>query len=139
MKTLENALQEGRKFLKEKQIADSDIDAWYLLSFLFEMDRARYLMHSSMPISNVEYHAYMELIKKRSNHIPLQHITGEQEFMGLNFKVSKDVLIPRQDTEILVQEVLKAAETKTYWICVLVLVVLLLVWISWGILSRELV
>ncbi|GAA4291039.1 peptide chain release factor N(5)-glutamine methyltransferase [Anaerocolumna aminovalerica] len=112
MKTLENALQEGRKFLKEKQIADSDIDAWYLLSFLFKMDRARYLMHSSMPISQVEYHEYMELVKKRGNHIPLQHITGEQEFMGLNFKVSKDVLIPRQDTEILVQEVLKTAEGK---------------------------
>lgn len=112
MKTLENALQEGRKFLKDKQIADSDIDAWYLLSFLFEMDRARYLMHSSMPISEEQYHEYMELIKKRGNHIPLQHITGEQEFMGLNFKVSQDVLIPRQDTEILVQEVLKAAEGK---------------------------
>lgn len=112
MKTLENALQEGRKFLKDKQIADSDIDAWYLLSFLLEMDRARYLMHSSMPISEEQYHEYMELIKKRGNHIPLQHITSEQEFMGLNFKVSQDVLIPRQDTEILVQEVLKAAEGK---------------------------
>lgn len=112
MKTLENALQEGRKFLKDKQITDSDIDAWFLLSFLFEMDRAWYLMHSSMPISEEQYHEYMELIKKRGNHIPLQHITGEQEFMGLNFKVSQDVLIPRQDTEILVQEVLKAAEGK---------------------------
>ncbi|WP_313134148.1 peptide chain release factor N(5)-glutamine methyltransferase [Anaerocolumna sp.] len=113
MKTLENALQEGRRFLKEKQIADSDIDAWYLLSFLFRMNRAHYLMHSSMPISKEQYCEYMELIKKRGNHIPLQHITGEQEFMGLNFKVSNEVLIPRQDTEILVQEVLKAADGKT--------------------------
>lgn len=113
MKTLENALQEGRKLLKEKQITDSDIDAWYLLSFLFEMTRADYLMHSSMLISKEQYHEYMELIKKRGNHIPLQHITGEQEFMGLSFKVSQDVLIPRQDTEILVQEAIKVSGGKT--------------------------
>lgn len=113
MKTLELALLEGRKLLKEKQIADCDIDAWYLLSFLFEMNRAKYLMNSSMSITDEQYQKYMELIKKRGNHIPLQHITGEQEFMGLNFKVSHEVLIPRQDTEILVQEVLKVSGGKT--------------------------
>lgn len=112
MKTLENALLEGKKFLKEKQIADSDIDAWYLLSFLFGLNRAQYLMHSSMFITDEQYYEYMELIKKRGNHIPLQHITGEQEFMGLNFKVSEEVLIPRQDTEILVQEALKVSNGK---------------------------
>ena len=113
MKTLENALQEGRKLLKEKQVADSDIDAWYLLSFLFGMNRAQYLMHSSMFITDEQYHEYMELIKKRGNHIPLQHITGEQEFMGMSFKVSQEVLIPRQDTEILAQEALKVSDGKT--------------------------
>lgn len=113
MKTLEIALQEGRTLLKENQIADSDIDAWYLLSFLFEMNRAKYLMNSSMFITDDQYHQYMELIKKRGNHIPLQHITGEQEFMGLNFKVSPKVLIPRQDTEILVEEILKVSGGKT--------------------------
>jgi release factor glutamine methyltransferase len=113
MVTLENALQEGKKFLKEKQIADSDIDAWYLLSFLFGISRAQYLMQASMSVSKEQYHEYMELIERRGNRIPLQHITGEQEFMGLNFKVSRDVLIPRQDTEILVQEALKDVKGKT--------------------------
>ena len=54
--------------------------------------------------------AYETVLKKRAEHIPLQHITGEQEFMGLPFLVNADVLIPRQDTEILVEEALKKAK-----------------------------
>ena len=50
---------------------------------------------------------YFELIDKRAQRVPLQHITGEQEFMGHKFKVSPDVLIPRQDTETLVTEAAK--------------------------------
>jgi len=112
MKTLENALQEGKRILKEKQVTDSDLDAWYLLSYLMGISRAQYLLHSSMPMTEEQYHRYMELIQMRGKHIPLQHITGQQEFMGLTFKVSKDVLVPRQDTEILVQEALKVCNGK---------------------------
>ncbi len=50
---------------------------------------------------------YRELLKRRSLHIPLQHLTGEQEFMGLSFLVNEHVLVPRQDTETLVEEALK--------------------------------
>lgn len=110
--TLEGALKSGRNFLQEKNINDGDIDAWYLLSYYFNINRAEYLMQPGKLISNEQYDAYMGMIKQRGSHIPLQHITGEQEFMGLNFKVSKDVLIPRQDTEVLVQEIMKVSEGK---------------------------
>lgn len=59
------------------------------------------------------YEKYMELIDKRATHVPLQYITGHQEFMGLDFMVSPAVLIPRQDTEILVEEVEKVCAGKS--------------------------
>lgn len=110
MRTLENALQAGRLILKEKNIVDGDLDAWYLLSHFFGITRAKYFSEASMQISEEQFDGYLKLVEKRSLHIPLQYITGEQEFMGLNFRVSKDVLIPRQDTEILVQEVMKVSK-----------------------------
>lgn len=112
MRTIEDALQAGRLLLKEKEIADGNLDAWYLLSFYFHVNRSEYLLNSTMAITEEQYHQYYQLVQRRSNHIPLQHITGEQEFMGLNFRVSEEVLIPRQDTEILVEQVLKVAKGK---------------------------
>ncbi|MGB8455730.1 MAG: peptide chain release factor N(5)-glutamine methyltransferase [Anaerocolumna sp.] len=110
MRTLEDALKEGRSLLKGKEIAEGDLDAWYLLSYYFKMDRTRFIMQSQMTITEEQYKAYLDLIGKRSEHVPLQYITGEQEFMGFKFLVSKDVLIPRQDTEILVEEIIKVSK-----------------------------
>ena len=112
MRTLEDALKAGRNLLKEKNITDGDLDAWYLLSYCFKIDRAKYLLHPTTTISTEQYNHYMELIRKRSSHYPLQYITSEQEFMGLTFRVTEEVLIPRQDTEVLVEEVLKVAKGK---------------------------
>jgi release factor glutamine methyltransferase len=83
--TLEDALKTGRNFLLEKGIEDGNIDAWYLLSYYFNVTRADYLLHPSMSITREQYDSYFNLIQMRSNHIPLQHITSEQEFMGLSF------------------------------------------------------
>lgn len=113
MKTLENALLAGKQLLKEKGIIEGDLDAWYLFSHYFELSRTQYLLHSGAEITETQYEEYLTLIKKRGNHIPLQYITREQEFMGLTFQVSEDVLIPRQDTEILVEEALKVSQDKT--------------------------
>ncbi|QHQ59884.1 peptide chain release factor N(5)-glutamine methyltransferase [Anaerocolumna sedimenticola] len=112
MITLENALNQGRAVLKEKGITDWDLDAWYLLSYYFQVNRTQFIMHSQKEITEEQLNFYLELIQKRSKHIPLQYITGEQEFMGLKFRVTEDVLIPRQDTEILVEEVLKVSGGK---------------------------
>lgn len=112
MITLEDALYWGKSFLKEKEIKDGDLDAWYLLSFCFGLNRTQYILHSNQIITREQFEKYQELIGTRAKHVPLQYITGEQEFMGLTFKVTEDVLIPRQDTEILVEEALKVAEGK---------------------------
>ncbi|MFV0343597.1 MAG: peptide chain release factor N(5)-glutamine methyltransferase [Anaerocolumna sp.] len=112
MKTLAQALKEGSLFLSERNVADASIDSWLLLSFCCKIDRATYFMNKENIMPQEEYDHYMQLILLRSEHIPLQHLTGEQEFMGLTFYVNEDVLIPRQDTEILVEEILKVSKGK---------------------------
>jgi len=105
--TLKEILDYGRDYLTNHQIEDSQIDARYLLEYVCNIDRLYYLMHSEEEVCADTFLLYKKSIEKRARHIPLQHITGEQEFMGLIFKVNEHVLIPRQDTEILVEEVLK--------------------------------
>jgi release factor glutamine methyltransferase len=112
MKTLEDLLREGKLLLKENNIVDGDLDAWLLLSHFLQIDRGTFFLNPKQVVTDVEYEGYMDIVRKRSNHIPLQHITGEQEFMGLQFKVSESVLIPRQDTEVLVEEILKVSKGK---------------------------
>lgn len=105
--TYGEALKKGTEVLRENGIEDASVDAWYLLEYCCGMSRTRYLLEKCSPIPPSEQETYEALLRKRSSHIPLQHITGEQEFMGLTFLVNDQVLIPRQDTEILVEEALK--------------------------------
>lgn len=93
--------------LQTAGIEDWKMDAWYLLEETLEVTRTRYLVDSGKAVSEEEKTRYLEQIDKRASHIPLQHLTGHQEFMGLDFQVSEDVLVPRQDTEVLVEEALK--------------------------------
>lgn len=97
----------GCKKLKEAQIEESALDARLLLEYICHTDRTTLLAHPDKEVSEQEYKAYEECIGKRATHIPLQQITGVQNFMGLDFFVNEHVLIPRQDTEILVEEVMK--------------------------------
>lgn len=105
--TLRELLTEGEHTLQAAGIDDWKMDAWYLMEETLQVTRTRYLMDSGKIISDEDANRYLELIGKRAEHIPLQHLTGHQEFMGLDFQVSEDVLVPRQDTEVLVEEVLK--------------------------------
>ena len=104
--TLRELLAEGEHVLQTAGIEDWKMDAWYLLEETLEVTRTRYLVDSGKAVSEEEKTRYLEQIDKRASHIPLQHLTGHQEFMGLDFQVSEDVLVPRQDTEVLVEEVL---------------------------------
>ncbi len=112
MSTYRELLQTGREMLTEVGIADADVDAWYLLAHVFGIKRTDFLLRANQTVSEEESNRYLTLVKKRSEHIPLQHITKTQEFMGLEFDVNENVLIPRQDTETLVEEVLKVCEDK---------------------------
>lgn len=113
MSTYKELLQAARNNLIQHEIADADIDAWYLLVHVFGIKRTDYLLHGEESVSEDARKRYMELVEQRALHIPLQHITGTQEFMGLEFDVTEEVLIPRQDTENLVEEVLRVCEQKS--------------------------
>jgi release factor glutamine methyltransferase len=93
--------------LAQNDIDEADLDARLLLEYVCGTDRNTLLVHGDREVSDAEQERYLELIRKRGQHVPLQHLTGEQDFMGLTFKVNEHVLVPRQDTEILVEEVMK--------------------------------
>lgn len=112
MMNMEQLLQAGEQVLSQSEITESKIDAWYLMEYYFHLDRVSFWVNKSNLVSEEQEQEYLALIKKRSEHIPLQYITGEQEFMGLPFKVNEHVLIPRQDTECLVEKVLPLCKNK---------------------------
>ena len=105
--TFLEALRYGEETLALKGISDAKCDAWLLLEKVCGIDRNYYYLHMNDELTEKQQEKYEALLLKRMAHIPLQYITGEQEFMGLRFMVSPHVLIPRQDTEILVLEALK--------------------------------
>lgn len=93
--------------LKDAGIPEAETDARLLLEYVCNTDRNTLYAHPDRDVETGEYEEFLKLLNKRKDRIPLQHLTGVQEFMGLEFKVTPDVLIPRQDTEILVEEALK--------------------------------
>ncbi len=103
---LREARKLGEGYLREAGIADALTDARLLQEWVMGISMADYALDPLRPMPEEQERAYMELIGRRCRRIPLQHLTGEQEFMGLSFRVNPDVLIPRQDTELLTEEAL---------------------------------
>jgi release factor glutamine methyltransferase len=97
----------GKEILEKNHVAEAYSDAGLLLEYVCGTDRSYLFSHGENEVSPEAEAEYMECIEKRSKHIPLQHITGVQNFMGLDFKVNENVLVPRFDTEILVEEVMR--------------------------------
>lgn len=97
----------GTEQLGSADVPAHDQDARLLLEWCCGTDRSTLLAHGDRKVSAEECGRYCDCIAKRSVRIPLQHITGEQAFMGLTFRVNENVLIPRQDTEILVEEAMR--------------------------------
>lgn len=97
----------GCEQLSAAGIDEAKTDARLLLEWCCGTDRNTLLAHGERPISEEEYGEYVDCITRRKEHVPLQHITGEQDFMGLTFVVNNNVLVPRQDTEVLVEEVMR--------------------------------
>lgn len=105
--TYQESYKEGCNILKTAGIEEASLDARLLLEFVCQTDRNTLLVHGDREVSLEEETSYKALLEKRKEHVPLQHLTGFQEFMGLRFEVNEHVLIPRQDTEVLVEEVMK--------------------------------
>ncbi len=93
--------------LKRQGIEEAANDAWLLLQEAAVLTRTRYLLCSGEEVPAETVDRYRKMVRLRGQHIPLQHLTGEQEFFGFSFRVNEQVLIPRQDTETLVEEARK--------------------------------
>lgn len=104
--TYREAINLGEKVLNMADVADAKIDAWLLLEMVCKIDRSFYYLHMEDEVAEEQLSEYEIALRKRAEHVPLQYIVGEAEFMGLKFKVNSNVLIPRQDTETLVEQVL---------------------------------
>lgn len=93
--------------LKAADILEFDIDARLLIEYVCKTSYSDMFVKGDMQIDEEKESLYKRLVAARAEHIPVQHLTHSQMFMGLDFFVTSDVLVPRQDTETLVEEVMK--------------------------------
>ena len=107
MKNYRELLEFGKGRLQEQEIENPQLDAWLLMEYVFQISRTWYFLHEEEQPGEEEEKRYMGLIGKRGEHIPLQQLTHEAYFYGLRFYVDENVLAPRPDTEILVEQVLE--------------------------------
>ena len=108
--TWQELLNEGEKRLSKKGVPEAKLNAWYLFSDCFETSKSGFFLNQELETESEKTERFLALIAKRCERIPLEYLLGETEFMGLPFLVNENVLIPRQDTECLVEEVLKKCE-----------------------------
>lgn len=113
MLTILNAIELSADYLHQKGIESARINAELLLSHILQCKRMDLYLKFDQPLSEKEKIDYREFIRRRGKREPLQYITGSVEFFGLEFEINKKVLIPRQETEILVEEVLKNINGKS--------------------------
>ena len=99
-------INQGSKILKLNKIKSSSLDSEILLSSLLNLDRSRLIINHNSNVSNDEKKFFFNLINRRKNNEPISYITGYKDFWNNSFKVDKNVLIPRPDTETIVEQVL---------------------------------
>jgi release factor glutamine methyltransferase len=105
-----DALRRAAEFLKEN--ADARRDAALVLGFVLNRERAFLIANDDRDLSDEEIERFFELIERRASGEPIQYITGRQEFFGLEFEVNENVLIPRPETEILVEAAIEILREK---------------------------
>ena len=104
---IKEVLIEGRKYLKDLEYTDPIYETRRILSFLLNKDLSYLVAHDSELLDSTVEGRYFDILEKRKNGMPIQYILGEEDFYGRSFKVLEGVLIPRQDTEISVETLLK--------------------------------
>ncbi|MBI3584511.1 MAG: peptide chain release factor N(5)-glutamine methyltransferase [Nitrospinae bacterium] len=112
MNTIRDILNWAAEYLKSHNIPSARLDSEVLFSFILNKDHTYLYTNFEKPILPEEHKKFKELIERRGKREPVSYITGEKEFWSLKFKVTKDTLIPRPETEILVQAVLDIIISK---------------------------
>jgi len=107
--TIAEALYNASELLTENEITSVHLDAEVILSFIIKKPREYLYTHPEKILSTAQSTAYKKLISKRAKHFPVAYITGHKEFFGLDFLVNENVLIPRPETEFLVEQTITAA------------------------------
>lgn len=105
---LREALLLGKKVLEEADISNPILDSQLILGFVLEKDRLHLLLNPQEKITNEQFTHYEKLLALRCRHVPVAYITGQKEFYGLDFSVKPGVLIPRPETEFVVEQALEA-------------------------------
>lgn len=105
-KTISELLNFGKKYLSSENIDTAVLDAQLLLMYVLNLSRVQILAHKELKIDYDKQSQYINLLKQRANRKPIQYIIGKKEFMSLEFEVNDKTLIPRNDTEILVETIL---------------------------------
>lgn len=108
--TIRETIRKGMIELKNNQINEPNLKARLLMQYILNKPRKYLLIYDNQTLSLRQEVDYFKAIKKIANGVPIQHITHMQEFMKMNFYVNEDVLIPRPDTEVLVEEVIQIAK-----------------------------
>ena len=112
--SIAEAVSQGADLLRRAGVPEARREAGSLLSYVLDRDRSFILSHGEDPIAREQLKNFSEFLERRAQGEPLQYITGHQEFFGLDFEVTSDVLIPRPETEVLIETALKlSAERKT--------------------------
>ena len=117
-KTIGELLNIGTKTLNEVNIDTSRLDSQLLLGKVLNKDKLYLITNNDKKVEESDTKEYLKLIEKRKNKMPIRYILGECDFMGLDFYVEEGVLIPRSDTEVLVEEVLnRIGEDESLMVC----------------------
>lgn len=117
MTNISQAIEKANEILKNNGIAEPIREAKSILSVVLEKDKSFIIAHTEYELNLTEENQFWSFIKRRANREPFQHIAGKQEFWGLDFIVTPDVLTPRPETELIVEagvEILRDLENPNF-------------------------
>lgn len=117
MKTITEHLNWGRDYLEAHKIENASLDTKILLSFATKIPKTEFITHPEVEIPHAQSGLFQELVKRRGNNEPVAYLIHEKEFYGLAFYVNENVLIPRPETEILIELFEKKTPSKTIRVC----------------------
>jgi release factor glutamine methyltransferase len=115
--SIAEALLEASQILRKAGVSESRREAGSLLGHVIQKDRTFLIAHAEDELNSAEFQSFRDVVERRAQGEPLQYITGEQDFYGRTFRVSADVLIPRPETELLIDAALSVMEATGSFIC----------------------